>query len=288
MKFGVLASGNLGLVSLKKCIKLFKIDFIASDSASIDVINFALDNNIPLFKGNPRDGKLISFLNDCNIKVHIVFSINYLFLLDNSFLDLHPFCINFHGSLLPKYRGRTPHVWSIINNEKSTGVTAHLIDENCDTGSIILQKEILIENYMTGADILAKYNDIYPDMIEDIFAKIKSKQLTFTEQDEHKATFFGKRTPEDGLIDWSWQKERIFNWIRAQSYPYPGAFTFYEDNKIIIDEISFSDFGFNDSMENGLILGLNPKVLIKTQNGVIQIEKFRGEIADLEINKILK
>jgi methionyl-tRNA formyltransferase len=145
MKFGVLASGNLGLVSLKKCISLFKIDFVATDSASAGVINFALDNNILLFKGNPRDGKLISFLNDNKIKVDTIFSINYLFLLDKTFLESHPFCINFHGSLLPKYRGRTPHVWSIINNEKLTGITAHLMDENCDTGSIILQKEIFIE-----------------------------------------------------------------------------------------------------------------------------------------------
>lgn len=288
MKFGILASGNLGLVSLKKCIKLFKIDFIASDSSSEAIINFAFDNNIPLFKGNPRDGKLISFLNDYQIKVDTIFSINYLFLLDNTFLKRHPLCINFHGSLLPKYRGRTPHVWSIINNEKKTGVTAHLIDENCDTGNIILQKEIVIDNDMTGADILNKYNDIYPEMLEEIFLKVKSNKLTSSEQDESKATYFGKRTPDDGLINWSWQKERIYNWIRAQAYPYPGAFTFYKDNKIIIDKISFSDVGFSDSMENGLILGLNPKVLIKTQNGVIQIEKLRGVITDIKTNEILK
>ena len=53
----------------------------------------------------------------------------------------------------------------------------------------------------------------------------------------------GKRTPHDGRINWGWQKERIRNWVRAQAYPYPGAFTFYEglDEKVVIDEVAFSD-----------------------------------------------
>jgi len=288
MKFGILASGNLGLISLKKCIQLFKIEFIATDSNSKEIIDFAAENNIILYRGNPRENKLNVFIQEHNIKTDIIFSINYLFLLDRPFLDNHNFCINFHGSLLPKYRGRTPHIWSIINNEKKTGVTAHLIDENCDTGKIILQHEIIIDEKMTGAIILERYFKIYPEMISSVFEKIMSNSLIFIPQDEKKASYFGKRTPEDGQINWNWQKERIYNWVRAQASPYPGAFTFVNDSKLIIDEIALTDFGFNDEMENGLVLEVNPNILIKTPNGVVQVTKYRCENIKLDKNTILK
>ena len=89
---------------------------------------------------------------------------------------------------------------------------------------------------------------------------------------------FGKRTPEDGRINWNWQKERIRNWVRAQSYPYPGAFSFFNNNKIIIDEIKFSSHGFNFKDENGLILKVNPSIIIKTVNGALEVKKMRNNI----------
>ena len=65
-------------------------------------------------------------------------------------------------------------------------------------------------------------------------------KLELIKQDEYSATYFGKRTPEDGRINWNWQKERIFNWVRALSNPYPGAFTFLGEEKLIVDKIEYS------------------------------------------------
>ena len=63
----------------------------------------------------------------------LFFSINYLYLIDENLIKYpNKFSINIHGSLLPKYRGRTPHVWSIINGETKTGITVHLIENECD------------------------------------------------------------------------------------------------------------------------------------------------------------
>ena len=79
---------------------------------------------------------------------------SYLFLIEKDII-LHPrfLTFNIHGSLLPKYRGRAPHIWAIINNEKETGITAHVIDEKCDSGDIISQikikiEEILVDKYL--------------------------------------------------------------------------------------------------------------------------------------------
>ncbi|AWA28645.1 hypothetical protein HYN48_00295 [Flavobacterium magnum] len=288
MRIGILASGGLGLKVLQQCSDLLNPVFIAADSKSDGIIEFAKQNQIPLFTGNPRNGRLLSFLNENALGCDLLFSINYLFLIEQDILDAIPSCINFHGSLLPKYRGRTPHVWAIINNESVTGITAHFIDDQCDTGDIVLQKEIGIGPEMTGAEVLSQYEAYYPMMIREIYDKIQTGKLSVTAQDHSKATYFGKRTPEDGQIDWNWQKERIKNWVRAQAHPYPGAFTFLDGEKITIDKVTFSDFGFDCNIENGTILQTNPSVLVKTQNGVIELTQIRDNTDFLKQDKILR
>lgn len=252
----------------------FTPNFIATDNKSELIINHAKERSINIFKGNPRNGKLITFLNG-NLP-DILLSVNYIFLLDQELLDQIKYPINLHGSLLPKYRGRTPHVWAIINNEQKTGVTAHIIDKGCDTGPIILQDEIEIDFEDTGTDLLKKYASVYPRIIKETINRIIKNEIYPIHQDESKATFFTKRTPSDGEINWEWHRERIRNWVRAQAYPYPGAFTFLKRNKIVIDEISFSDHGFNQTDPNGLVLETIPEIIVKTPNGAIKLDVIRN------------
>ncbi len=285
MKTGFFGSGALGLSTLLATESYFIPSFIATDRDSEGIVNYANNKGIRLFLGNPRNERLSSFLK--KEVFDLLLSVNYLFILEEDIIGRSKYAVNLHGSLLPKYRGRTPHVWAIINNEIKTGVTAHFMDKDCDTGDVILQKDIEIEVSDTGASLLKKFETIYPEILIEIVSRAKQNKLRGIKQDDLLATFFGKRTPEDGLIDWNWQKERIRNWIRAQAYPYPGSFTFYKSKKLIIDEISFSDYGFSQNQPNGLILELFPKVKIKTPNGVIQLETYRFNINELEKGKIL-
>ena len=179
---------------------------------------------------------------------------------------------------------RRTHIWAIINNKKS--ITAHLINESCDTGDIILQIEIPIENHDTGEDILKKFYPNYWILIKDILSKIEENTLTTYKQNHLKATYYGKRIPSDGLINWNWQKERIYNWVRAQAYPYPGAFTYYNKQKLTIDKISFSDDGYINSIKNGTIISTSP-VKIKTPNGIITLEIIRESYIKLNENNLL-
>jgi methionyl-tRNA formyltransferase len=284
-QYGILVSGNLGAIVLKNILNTTPVVFVFTDSKSEEIINFCKIKNIPFFVGNPRNGRSQNFLieNKCSV----ILSINYLFIIEEDVIK-HPtkFAVNFHGSLLPKYRGRTPHVWSIINNEQKSGITAHLIDNGCDTGDVIEQIEIEISKTDTGASILNKFNEKYLPLVQNVIQKIENDTISFKPQDHSKATYFGKRTPEDGLIDWNWHKERIFNWVRALSNPYPGAFSFMNGTKIIIDQVSFSDIGFNDDFENGTILQTSP-LSVKCPNGVIQIDTLREKHANFEIGQIL-
>ena len=273
MKIGLLVSGGLGLEALKLVSIHSRPVFVLTNKNSKGIIEYCEKMNIPAFIGNPRNGATSKFLLDK--QVELIFSINYLFLIEKDIVDFpSKYCINIHGSLLPKYRGRTPHVWSIINNEVHTGVTAHSIDENCDTGAILKQERIEINSDDTGATLIEKYTPVYLKMITDLLQEVESDTITAIDQDETKASYFNKRTPDDGKIDWNWQKERIRNWVRAQAFPYPGAFTILNNQRLIIDKIIYSDTGFKQDLPNGMIIETNP-FLVKTQNGVIELVKIR-------------
>ena len=281
MKLGILTSGSLGRDTLGKIILYYDVSFVLTDTNSISIIDFCKNHNIPFFKGNPRNGKAYQFIK--NIHVDVLISINFLFLIKSDIIN-HPKILSFniHGSLLPKYRGRTPHVWSIINNEKNTGISAHIIDEGCDTGAILNQVIIPISQNDTGNDILNKYKSKYFSLIRNVLDKIQSNKLAPVIQDESLATYYGIRNPEDGQINWNWHKERIRNWVRAQASPYPGAFSFVNGNKLTIDEVEDVSNGFNNLTENGIILETEPNIIVKTPNGALKLTRFRENI------KILK
>ncbi len=285
--YGLLVSGQLGLTSLRSIRQNHPITFVLTDKKSVTIISYCKDNNIPVFVGNPRDGSAISFLND--YQVDILLSINYLFLVESDIINFpRKYAINFHGSLLPRYRGRTPHVWAIINNETETGITVHFISETCDSGDIIYQEKVHIDSKMTGADLLVEFSSRYILIIDKVIGLVETDSIKAKKQDENMATYFGKRSVVDGIINWNWQRERIYNWVRAQAKPYPGAFTYCEGKRIIIHQISFSEFGFFDTDVNGLVLEGGEKPIIKTPNGAIQILTMETEVPiTLEKGKIL-
>jgi methionyl-tRNA formyltransferase len=276
MRFGLFVSGGLGLEVMKQLCVTYQPAFIATDNGSEGIISYAMQLKLPLFKGNPRNGKLINFLGNQTFDLGL--SVNYLFLLEQNILDKFKMPVNLHGSLLPRYRGRTPHVWAIINNESETGVTAHKIEAGCDTGPVILQEKVQILKDDTGADVLKKYEAIYPMMVFKLMQMAESGLMPSIPQDESKATYFGKRTPADGGINWNWKMEQIRNWVRAQAFPYPGAFTFYAGQKIVIDHVAPISAGYNATMANGTIIQVdeNQKPIVKVSDGCLILDNIRN------------
>lgn len=282
MNIALLISGSLGELILYNLVESHTISFVLTDKRSVNIMQYCEARDIPVYLGNPRNREIDEFLNgrDCEIMI----SVNYLFLIDQRLIRFAKLCFNVHGSLLPKYRGRTPHVWAIINNETVTGVTAHLIDEGCDTGDIIDQHEISIEPEDTGFTILEKFKPVYISIVDRVLENYNQGDLNFTTQNENKATFFGKRVPTDGKIDWNWSAERIVNWVRAQAFPYPGAYSIYKGQLIIIDRLIKSDLGFHYQVENGTILSTDP-LLVKCCNSTLELTSLRTESPIFEINE---
>ena len=192
MKIAYFASGKLGINTLLKVS--FEPLIVFTDKKSEEIIQYAQNNSIPVYVGNPRTVNGVNVLK--KFEIDFILSVNYLFLITEEVIK-HPKrgAINLHGSLLPKYRGRTPHVWAIINDETMTGITAHFIDEGCDTGDIIEQIEIPIENTDTGQMILNKFELIYPKLVDSILFKINTGRYSRKKQNELESSFYGKRDP---------------------------------------------------------------------------------------------
>ena len=213
MGIGLLVSGKLGLKMFQLLLEHASISFVLTDKKSVDIIHLCETRKIKHYVGNPRNGRALSMLP--GVSCEVLVSVNYLFLIEKDLIDLpEKLAVNFHGSLLPKYRGRTPHVWAIINNESETGITAHIIDEGCDTGAIIASQRIGISPSETGGELLDTFMREYPSFVLDVLRSIENNTYSAAKQDHSLSTYFGKRTPDDGRINWSWGKERIYNWVR--------------------------------------------------------------------------
>lgn len=283
LKTLICASGELGFTTLKNLSSSITIIGILTDSSSHKIINWAAENNMPVFIGNPRKKKKSIDVRKLGV-IDILLSINYLFIIEKDLIDVpRNVAINIHGSKLPKYRGRAPHIWAIINGEKSIGITIHKIDEGCDTGDIILQKDFELSNRITGGDVLKIFEREYPVLILDVLTSIENGTVNFQKQDHSQSTFFGKRQPSDGEVSWEWESNRIFNWVRALTAPYPGAFTFFKGKQILIWKVEESLMKIDASDKNGRIVKVeNDTLFIKVPDKILKIAHF-NKPGDLEI-----
>jgi methionyl-tRNA formyltransferase len=139
-----------------------------------------------------------------------------------------------HASMLPKYAGGAPLVWAIINGEDSTGVTLFKLDNGVDDGDIIIQKEIPIKFEETINDVYEKVIIVSKEILLNAINSIDT--IIPIAQDKSIIEVFPQRSPDDGEIDFSKPSKIIYNFIRAQSAPYPGAFFRTVDGKKIIIE----------------------------------------------------
>ncbi len=132
--------------------------------------------------------------------------------------------LGIHASLLPRYRGGSPLVWAMINGETETGLSLFYFDEGMDTGDIVTQKTITIHPQDYIADVLGKAERMAVEMIREVYPSLLSGTNTRIKQDHTLATYASLRKPADGRIDWSRPAKEIYNFVRAQSQPYPGAY----------------------------------------------------------------
>lgn len=195
------------------------------------------------------------------LRPDIILSFYYRKLICDDILNLPPKgALNLHGSLLPKYRGRAPVNWVIVNGEKETGITLHYMVKQADAGDIVAQKKVTIAEDDTALTLFRKLVPLTEELIRETVPQLASGKAPKIPQDHSQATVFRGRKPEDGKIDWTKPSEEIYNLVRAVTHPYPGAFTFWDGKKIFIWQSRKSKTEGN--AKPGTITGLNPLMVI--------------------------
>ena len=266
MKAIVLAYHNIGCVGIEALLQNgYEIAavFTHQDNPNENVwfnsvAELASGHGIPVF--SPDDinhpiwvQKIKKFAPD------IFFSFYYRNMVSSKILDIPPSgCLNLHGSLLPKYRGRCPINWVLVNGEAETGVTLHYMTPRADDGDIVCQEKIPISDTDTARTVHDKAANTVADMLKGILPKLRDGTAPRIPQDHSQATYFGARGPEDGKIDWSQDAYKIRNLVRAVSRPYPGAFSYMGERKCIFWAVSVVDYNGDHP---GTILSADPLVI---------------------------
>ena len=156
----------------------------------------------------------------------LIFSFYYRHLIPEAVLALPRLgAFNMHGSLLPKYRGRAPVNWAVLKGETRTGPTLHVMTARADAGEIVDQEAVPIGPDDTAAEVQARVTKAAVRVLERRLEELKAGTAPRRAQDASQATKFGRRTPEDGRIDWSRPAKEVHDLVRAVTHPYPGAFT---------------------------------------------------------------
>jgi methionyl-tRNA formyltransferase len=132
--------------------------------------------------------------------------------------------LNIHGSLLPKYRGRAPVNWAILRGESETGATLHYMVEKADAGDIVDQLAVPILADDDAREVFAKVTVAAETILARSLPKLIAGNAARRPQGMLAGHYFGRRTPEDGRIDWSRPAREIHDLVRAVAPPFPGAF----------------------------------------------------------------
>lgn len=132
---------------------------------------------------------------------------------------------NMHGSLLPKYRGRVPVNWAVIQGERETGATLHEMVAKPDAGGIVDQESVPIGPDDTAAEVFGKVTAAAERVLARALPGLIAGTARITPQDLSLGRYYGGRKPEDGRIDWTKGAREVHNLVRGVAPPYPGAFT---------------------------------------------------------------
>ena len=158
--------------------------------------------------------------------VDFLFSFYYRFMLKREWLAVPARgALNMHGSLLPKFRGRAPVHWAIIHGEVITGASLHYMLEKPDAGALVDQQSVSILENDTALDVSVKVAEAAEHVLRRSLPKLIAGNADCRPLDLAQGSYFGRRRPEDGRIDWRQDSRTIHNLVRAVAPPFPGAFT---------------------------------------------------------------
>jgi methionyl-tRNA formyltransferase len=240
LKVIFLGNHTVGVTVLKELIKISEVVGIVAHPIDPEdgvvyqsVYEFAKQNNIPTIRSNGKDEFIKEFILDK--KPDLLYVVDFRYLLNKTIINMAPLgALNMHPSLLPKYRGRASINWAILQGETEIGLSVHFIEEGADTGDVIASTSIELKDNQDVGDALNLLYPKYSELSKIAIGLLESGNFVRIKQDESMSSYYPKRKPDDGKIDFLDNPISIKNLIRAVAPPYPGAFGFIDQKKLII------------------------------------------------------
>ena len=277
-KVTFIGSKQLGLEVLRKMAELApdSIQAIVTFDDTADKRS-VLDAFVELSKkyGYPiyvlhKQSELLKCLSE--VKPALCIVSNWYLILTKQILDLAPQgFLGLHASLLPSFRGNAPLVWALINGEQRTGITLFYFDEGMDTGDIVAQREFDIHELDTIKDLINKSITATSSIFDEVYIDLLLGNAPRRHQSKKGITYCGIRRPEDGIIDWKKSANAVHDFIRAQTIPYPCAFTLLEGKSLKVK--SSRIFGVPFYGVPGTVSILNGEVVVACSEGAIIIDE---------------
>jgi methionyl-tRNA formyltransferase len=170
-------------------------------------------------------------------------------------------------------------LWALITGASEFGLTVHRMDEQLDTGDILVQRSLPIGSTATGTELVEAGMALIPSALDEALAALESGTAVWRPQNKAERTYFHKRSARDSRIDWSWPAVDLERFVRALSEPYPRAFSYYRGEKIEIlaAEVSAARYG-----------GTTGRVVVQEGGGVVVCgpEPIRGGNRGLVITRV--
>ena len=242
MRAVVCAYGEIGAVSLQALLDLgVHVPLVVTHEDAPDeriwfgsVREIARRFGVPVIApANANDREALAMIADAHPE--FLFSFYFRQMLKRPLLEVAPRgALNLHGSLLPRYRGRCPVNWVLIEGERETGVTLHYMDEKPDHGDVVARRAVAITHDDTALSLTRKLALAARDLLRDAVPRLAAGTARRIPQDHASASYFGGRRPEDGAIDWQQPAQRLRNLVRALADPWPGAFTALRGRPLMI------------------------------------------------------
>jgi methionyl-tRNA formyltransferase len=221
-----------------------------------------------------RDPHFLKTLQDWRPELVVV--VAYGRILPPSILQLAPHgCLNVHYSLLPKYRGAAPAAWTIINGERSGGVTTMQLVEKMDAGPIYLQEEITLATDETTGSLQARLTPVGADLLLETIRRMKEGALAPRAQDDAHVSFAPMIKKEDGLIDWSRPATEIERRVRGFN-PWPSAYTYSAGKLLKIHRARLIPASF-DAVPGEVVRADSQGFWVATGSGILGLDDVQLE-----------
>ncbi|GAB3063855.1 methionyl-tRNA formyltransferase [Salinicoccus sesuvii] len=197
-------------------------------------IKLCEENNIN-FRLNASNKEVIECLNAIPTNIEYIMSFGYRKMISPEVVDRASIAaLGSHFSPLPRYRGFAPLNWLLINGEDYTAVNLFFLEQEVDNGDIVASKEIEIAYCDNINSLFDKCLSTFEELMIKTLPSLENNNFTASKQSNEEASYTCARSPEDGKINWASSSYDIYNLVRGLTYPYPGAYTYFENKKLIV------------------------------------------------------